>query len=72
MFAVYGAAQMISMPIFGKISDRIGRRPVVMMSLTGSMIGFFFQGFAKSYGWFMVARAVAGLLDRQYRLRKHT
>lgn len=32
-----------------------------MMSLTGSMIGFFFQGFAKSYGWFMVARAVAGL-----------
>ena len=51
---------MISMPIFGKLSDKVGRKKVVLMSLTGSTIGFFFQGMSRSYMVFMFARVCAG------------
>ena len=61
IFAAYGGAQMISMPLFGKLSDKIGRKRVTMISLTGSTIGFFFQGLSRSYMWFMFARVCAGL-----------
>ena len=61
IFAAYGGAQMISMPLFGKLSDKIGRKRVTMISLAGSTIGFFLQGMSRSYMWFMFARVCAGL-----------
>lgn len=61
IFAAYGGAQMLSMPLFGKLSDRVGRRPIVILSLVGSCVGFFLQGLSGNYGLFMISRVVAGL-----------
>jgi MFS family permease len=44
IYAGYAGAQMISVPISGILSDRFGRRPLMMLSLFGSFIGFLFQG----------------------------
>lgn len=49
------------MPISGILSDRFGRRPLMMMSLFGSFIGFLFQGLAWNIVSFILARVVAGL-----------
>ena len=52
---------MISMPISGALSDRVGRRPMILISLAGSTLGFLLQGFATSLGFFIGARIVAGM-----------
>lgn len=60
IFAAYAAAQMISTPITGRLSDKIGRRPLLLASLLGSCGGFLMQGLARSVGFLIFARAAAG------------
>ena len=43
IFAAYAGAQMLSTPVCGRMSDRFGRRPILMLSLAGSMGGFLLQ-----------------------------
>ena len=38
--AVYSLMQFIFSPIWGRVSDRVGRRPVLLISLTGSVLGY--------------------------------
>src|ERR1700732_4834087 len=40
IMAIYSLAQLIFAPILGRISDRIGRRPVIMLGLLGSSAGY--------------------------------
>lgn len=61
IYAGYAGAQMISVPISGILSDRFGRRPLMMLSLFGSFAGFLFQGLAWNITSFILARVVAGL-----------
>jgi len=60
IFASYGGAQAVSMPISGYLSDRYGRRPMILISLAGSCVGFFCQGFTRTIGSFIGARILAG------------
>ena len=46
LLAVYSMMQFIFAPILGKISDRVGRRPVLLVSLIGTSVGFLIMGFA--------------------------
>src|SRR3977135_520105 len=48
LLATYSAMQFIFAPILGKLSDRVGRRPVLLVSLIGTSIGFLIMGFAPS------------------------
>jgi DHA1 family tetracycline resistance protein-like MFS transporter len=54
MFATYSLMQFVFAPIWGRISDRIGRRPILLLSLSGSAVGFLIFGLAEnvlaSYG----------------------
>jgi DHA1 family tetracycline resistance protein-like MFS transporter len=50
LVAAYAAAQFIGAPILGRISDRVGRRPVLLISLAGTLVGFLLLGFAPSLG----------------------
>ena len=61
IYAGYAGAQMISVPISGMLSDRFGRRPLMILSLFGSCVGFLFQGLSWNITTFLMARVLAGL-----------
>ena len=50
LVAAYAAAQFIGAPILGRMSDRVGRRPVLLVSLAGTFVGFLILGFAPALG----------------------
>ncbi len=50
LVASYAAAQLIGSPILGRLSDRYGRRPVLLFSVAGTFIGFLLLGFAEPVG----------------------
>jgi DHA1 family tetracycline resistance protein-like MFS transporter len=59
--ATYPAFQFIGAPILGRLSDRFGRKPVLIISQIGTMLGFLFLGFAHSLWALFLARAIDGL-----------
>jgi len=61
LVGAYSAMQFIFAPILGKISDRVGRRPVLLVSLMGTVVGFAIMGFAGSLLWLFIARIVDGI-----------
>ncbi len=62
LFAVsWGLAQIFCGPILGMLSDRIGRRPVLLISLGGLAIDFLFMAFAPNLAWLFVGRVLNGM-----------
>ena len=47
--AIYAACQLLAGPILGQISDRIGRRPVLLLSQAGTLAGFLLRGVREFY-----------------------
>ena len=62
MTASYSVVQFIFSPIWGQISDRVGRKPILMIGITGLSLSFFFMGFAHSFAGLFWARVLGGLL----------
>ncbi len=60
--ATYSLMQFFCAPIIGALSDRFGRRPVLLASLFGLGVDYLVQGFAPTIGWLFVGRAVAGVM----------
>lgn len=58
---VYSLMQFLFAPVLGRLSDRIGRRPVLLVSLTGSLIGYSLFAIADTLGGLIVARVLAGI-----------
>ena len=59
--SVWGVMQFFFGPILGALSDRIGRRPVLLISFLGLAFDFLFLVFAPSLMWLFVARIVNGM-----------
>jgi DHA1 family tetracycline resistance protein-like MFS transporter len=59
----YSLGQFIFAPFWGRVSDRIGRRPIILMSLAGSCTAFLIFGFAKTLTVLFIARSLAGILS---------
>lgn len=57
----YAAMQFLFSPIVGALSDRFGRRPVILAALFAFGIDFIIQGFAPNIFWFFVGRVLAGI-----------
>lgn len=57
---VYSAAQFVAAPILGLISDRVGRRPVILICLFGSAIGYFIFGIGGALWILFLSRLVDG------------
>ena len=56
----YAAAQFVCAPLWGRLSDRVGRRPVILFSVAGTSASLLFFGLAESILWLFVARVLAG------------
>src|SRR5580704_12850314 len=56
----YSLMQFFFAPMWGRLSDRIGRRPVLMISLATSAIGYTIWGFSNSLTMLFLSRIVAG------------
>lgn len=61
LVASYAVAQLIGAPILGRLSDRYGRRPVLIASIFGTFLGFLMLGFAKTLTMLFAARILDGL-----------
>jgi DHA1 family tetracycline resistance protein-like MFS transporter len=61
ILTAYSAAQLVGASLLGRLSDRVGRRPVLLMSLAGSAASFLVFGLAGSLWVLLAARALAGL-----------
>lgn len=57
----YAFMQFIFAPILGNLSDKYGRRPVLLLSLLGFGIDYLFLAFAPSIFWLFVGRIIAGI-----------
>lgn len=57
----YAIVQFFFAPILGNLSDKYGRRPVLLFSLFGFGIDYIFLALAPSYGWLFVGRIIAGI-----------
>lgn len=61
MLALYAAMQFIFSPIIGVMSDRFGRRPVLLLSLAGAAVDYVLMAFAPQLWMLVIGRAIAGL-----------
>ena len=59
--ALYGLAQLLFLPVWGWVSDRVGRRPVILVSLLGTAVSFAVLATAQSIPLVYLARALTGL-----------
>src|SRR5512142_2234127 len=55
LVASYAAAQFIGAPVLGRMSDRYGRRPILLLSVGGTFVGFLLLGFAQPLGTMLAA-----------------
>jgi len=62
----YAVMQFFFGPIIGNLSDRFGRRPVLLGALGGYAIAYTLMGFAPSLFWLFVARIVAGIMGASF------
>ncbi|HEX2995449.1 MAG TPA: MFS transporter, partial [Anaerolineales bacterium] len=61
LIASYAFMQLIGAPILGRLSDRFGRRPVLLLSVFGTFVGFLLLGFANALWILFVSRILDGL-----------
>ena len=62
----YAIMQFVCAPILGNLSDRYGRRPVLLFSLFGFGIDYLFLAFAPSIWWLFLGRLIAGVTGASF------
>ena len=61
LIAVYSLMQLVFAPLWGRLSDRVGRRPVLLVSLSGSVLSYLMLAGAGSLWMLFLARVLAGV-----------
>src|SRR5438094_490803 len=61
LFASYSVMQLIFAPVLGRLSDKYGRRPVLLISLIGTSLGFLILGFATTLWMLFLGRIIDGI-----------
>lgn len=64
--AAYAMMLFFFAPILGALSDRFGRRPIILASLFGLGIDFLIQGFAPNITWLFIGRIFAGIMGASF------
>jgi DHA1 family multidrug resistance protein-like MFS transporter len=63
LMATYSLMQLIFAPIWGALSDRVGRKPVLLIGILGYAIALLFFGLAESFWMLFAARSLSGILS---------
>jgi len=64
--ACYALMQFVFAPILGGLSDRFGRRPIILIALFGLGIDYLIQGFAPNIVWLFMGRLLAGVMGASF------
>ncbi len=60
LLGVYSLMQALCAPLLGRLSDRVGRRPVLLLSVFGTAAGFLLMGLARTLPWLFAGRIIDG------------
>ncbi|TCZ79730.1 TCR/Tet family MFS transporter [Lysobacter sp. N42] len=63
---VFAAIQFLTAPVQGALSDRFGRRPVILLSCLGLGLDFVFMALAPSLAWLMVGRIISAITSASF------
>src|SRR5882724_2775801 len=66
LLSVYSIMQFVCAPILGNLSDKYGRRPVLLFSLFGFGVDYIFMALAPTYGWLFVGRVISGITGASF------
>lgn len=66
LLAAYAITQFLCAPIVGGLSDRYGRRPVLLAALFGFTIDYLFLSYAPTIGWLFLGRIIAGVMGASF------
>jgi len=61
LFSIFSICQFIATPIIGRLSDKYGRRPMLLVSITGTAASFFLMAVAPARIFLFIARGLDGL-----------
>jgi DHA1 family tetracycline resistance protein-like MFS transporter len=61
LFGIFSLVQFLAAPVFGQVSDRFGRRPVLIISTLGTALGFTIMGAGHSLAMLFVGRIIDGI-----------
>ncbi|RPD44569.1 MFS transporter [Hymenobacter sediminis] len=62
----FAVMQFVFSPVMGNLSDRFGRRPVLLLSLLGFGLDYLLVAFAPSIGWLFAGRLIAGIMGASF------
>jgi DHA1 family tetracycline resistance protein-like MFS transporter len=62
LLGVNALTQLLGAPVIGRLSDRFGRKPLLLLSLAGTVVGFLMLGLARSLAMLFASRVVDGFL----------
>jgi MFS transporter, DHA1 family, tetracycline resistance protein len=66
LISSFAIAQFFCSPIMGALSDKYGRRPVLLLSLAGFCVDYLLLAFAPTYAWLIVGRILAGVTGASF------
>jgi DHA1 family tetracycline resistance protein-like MFS transporter len=66
LLSAYALTAFVCAPIVGNLSDKYGRRPVLLFSLLGFGIDYCFLALAPAYGWLFIGRVIAGITGASF------
>ncbi|MDF1656043.1 MAG: TCR/Tet family MFS transporter [Verrucomicrobiales bacterium] len=66
LVGLYSLMLFIFAPVIGSLSDRFGRRPVILLSLFGTGLDYFLLAWAPTLAWFFVGRLISGITGANY------
>ncbi|HEV3327142.1 MAG TPA: MFS transporter, partial [Puia sp.] len=66
LLTAFAATQFLFSPVIGNLSDRYGRRPVLLFSLLGFGIDYIILALAPAYGWLFIGRVIAGITGASF------
>src|ERR1044072_6534595 len=66
LLSVFAITQFLFAPVIGNLSDRYGRRPVLLSSLLGFGIDYIILALTPAYGWLFIGRVIAGITGASF------